>query len=89
MLVDQGGKIVWQYGQFGVIGCGPNQLNMPVQNTFLPSAQPHPDWDELMSDIAQHTPQLAIFTCGRHPLMVGIKRSAQAQGWPVRTEKFG
>lgn len=35
ILVDQGGNIVWQYGQFGVTGFGPNQLNTPVQNTYL------------------------------------------------------
>ena len=37
LLVDQKGDIVWQYGQFGVTGFGPNQLNTPVQNTFLPN----------------------------------------------------
>lgn len=37
LLVDQSGNIVWQYGQFGVTGFGFNQLNTPVQNTFLPS----------------------------------------------------
>jgi hypothetical protein len=37
LLVDQGGNIVWQYGQFGVTGFGPNQLNTPVQNTYLPN----------------------------------------------------
>jgi len=37
LLVDQGGNIVWQYGKFGVTGFGPNQLNTPVQNTFLPN----------------------------------------------------
>jgi hypothetical protein len=37
LLVDQGGNIVWQYGRFGVTGFGPNQLNTPVQNTFLPN----------------------------------------------------
>jgi len=36
ILVDRGGNIVWQYGQFGVTGFGPNQLNTPVQNTYLP-----------------------------------------------------
>jgi hypothetical protein len=36
LLVDRGGNIVWQYGQFGVTGFGPNQLNTPVQNTWLP-----------------------------------------------------
>jgi hypothetical protein len=35
-LVDPAGNIVWQYGQFGVTGSGPNQLNVPVQNTWLP-----------------------------------------------------
>ena len=37
ILVDPNGNIVWQYGQFGVTGFGPNQLNTPVQNTFLPN----------------------------------------------------
>jgi hypothetical protein len=35
MFVDQAGKIVWQYGQAGVTGSGWNELNTPVQNTFL------------------------------------------------------
>jgi hypothetical protein len=38
LLVDQMGDIVWQYGQFGVTGSGPNQLNTPVQNTYLPAS---------------------------------------------------
>jgi hypothetical protein len=37
LLVDRFGNIVWQYGQFGVTGSGPNQLNVPVQNTWLPN----------------------------------------------------
>lgn len=37
LLVDRGGNIVWQYGQFAVAGSGPDQLNVPVQNTWLPS----------------------------------------------------
>jgi outer membrane protein assembly factor BamB len=37
ILVDRGGNIVWRYGQFGVTGFGPNQLNTPVQNTYLPN----------------------------------------------------
>jgi hypothetical protein len=37
LLVDSGGNIIWQYGQFGVTGFGPNQLNTPVQNTYLPN----------------------------------------------------
>jgi hypothetical protein len=37
LLVDRDGNIVWQYGQFGVTGSGPDQLNVPVQNTWLPN----------------------------------------------------
>lgn len=37
LLVDRFGNIVWQYGQFGVTGSGPNELNVPVQNTWLPN----------------------------------------------------
>src|SRR5580700_1976912 len=35
LLVNRAGHIVWQYGQFGVTGSGFNQLNVPVQNTWL------------------------------------------------------
>jgi hypothetical protein len=38
ILVNPAGHIVWQYGQFGVTGSGPNQLSVPVQNTWLPNA---------------------------------------------------
>ena len=37
LLVDRAGNIVWQYGEFGVAGSGPDQLNVPVQNTWLPN----------------------------------------------------
>jgi hypothetical protein len=37
LLVNQAGAIVWQYGKFGVTGFGPNQLNTPVANTWLPN----------------------------------------------------
>lgn len=36
ILVNKHKKIVWQYGQFGVTGTGPNLLNFPVQATFVP-----------------------------------------------------
>ncbi len=38
LLVDRNKQIVWQYGQFGVAGSGPDQLNTPVQTTWLPDA---------------------------------------------------
>ena len=38
VLVDPFGKIVWQYGQFGQTGSGPNLLNTQVQCTWLPNA---------------------------------------------------
>jgi hypothetical protein len=37
LLVDAFGRIIWQYGQFGQTGSGPNLLNVPVQATFLPT----------------------------------------------------
>ena len=37
LLVTQQGEIVWQYGTFRVTGFGANQLNTPVQNTYLPN----------------------------------------------------
>lgn len=48
MLVDPFGKIVWQYGQFGQTGSGPNLLNTPVQCTFLPN------FDVLITDQANN-----------------------------------
>ncbi|MGH9431228.1 MAG: hypothetical protein ACRD3T_06770 [Terriglobia bacterium] len=36
-VVNQAGQIVWQYGKAGVSGSGFNQLNTPVQATFLPN----------------------------------------------------
>ncbi|PYT98519.1 MAG: hypothetical protein DMG38_15380 [Acidobacteria bacterium] len=38
LLIDRHGNIVWQYGQFRVTGSGPNQLNTPVQNTYVPES---------------------------------------------------
>jgi outer membrane protein assembly factor BamB len=37
ILVDPSGRILWQYGQFGQTGDGPDLLNTPVQNTWLPN----------------------------------------------------
>ncbi len=37
ILVDQSGNIVWQYGQDGVGGHGPNQLLIPVAAVSLPN----------------------------------------------------
>src|SRR5271169_1390795 len=44
LLIDRQGDIVWQYGVAGVTGSGFNQLNTPVQATFLP------DFDILITD---------------------------------------
>jgi hypothetical protein len=37
IVVDQAGNIVWQYGQAGVTGSGPDQLNVPVFALQLPN----------------------------------------------------
>jgi hypothetical protein len=36
-VVNQAGQILWQYGRAGVSGSGFNELNTPVQATFLPN----------------------------------------------------
>ncbi|HEV2390230.1 MAG TPA: hypothetical protein VGS04_05850, partial [Nitrososphaerales archaeon] len=36
IVVNQAGQIVWQYGQAGVAGSGPNELNVPVSVIQLP-----------------------------------------------------
>jgi hypothetical protein len=36
LLVQRDGTIVWQYGKFGVTGAKRDQLNTPVQATWLP-----------------------------------------------------
>jgi hypothetical protein len=38
ILVSPHGRILWQYGQFGVTGSGRDELNTPVQCTWLPSS---------------------------------------------------
>ncbi len=38
MLVDENGRVLWTYGQFGKSGSGPNLLNTPVQATWLPTS---------------------------------------------------
>jgi hypothetical protein len=37
IVVNEAGKIVWQYGQAGVSGSGPNELNVPVFAIQLPN----------------------------------------------------
>jgi hypothetical protein len=51
-LVDHSGKIVWQYGQAGVGGSGPNQINTPVQATFVSDFPGHPGFHVLITDQA-------------------------------------
>ena len=56
LLVNREGQIVWQYGQFGVTGSDANQLNTPVQNTFVPVGDPQngflPSGNVLITDQA-------------------------------------
>ncbi|HZS76804.1 MAG TPA: hypothetical protein VFA41_09345 [Ktedonobacteraceae bacterium] len=37
IVVNHAGQIIWQYGQAGVTGSGPNQLNVPVFAIQLPN----------------------------------------------------
>lgn len=49
-IVEPGGHIIWQYGQAGVTGAGPNQLNTPVHSLFLISFPGHPGPHVLITD---------------------------------------
>jgi hypothetical protein len=49
-IVSPSGDIIWQYGQAGVTGDGPNQLNTPVQSLFLISFPGHPGPHVLITD---------------------------------------
>ena len=49
-IVDPNGNIIWQYGQAGVGGAGPNQLNTPVQALFLINFPGHPGPHVLIAD---------------------------------------
>nr|WP_199042197.1 hypothetical protein [Dyella sp. ASV24] len=49
-FVDPAGNIIWQYGQAGVTGAGPNQLNTPVHSLFLISFPGHEGPHVLITD---------------------------------------
>jgi hypothetical protein len=51
-IVDRAGSILWQYGQAGVAGSGPNQLNTPVQAAFLSGFPGHRGFHILIADQA-------------------------------------
>ncbi|MFK2877851.1 NHL repeat-containing protein [Rhodanobacter hydrolyticus] len=52
LIVDHNGDILWQYGQAGVGGAGPDQLNTPVQALFLVSFPGHYGSHVLIADQA-------------------------------------
>ena len=49
-IVDLAGHIIWQYGQAGVTGSGPNQLNTPVAAVFLSGFPGHSGFGVLITD---------------------------------------
>lgn len=52
IIVNHHGDIIWQYGQAGVAGAGPDQLNTPVQALFLVSFPGHRGPHVLIADQA-------------------------------------
>jgi hypothetical protein len=64
-IVDRHGAIVWQYGQAGVTGSGPNQLSAPVQAAFLSGFPGHPGFHVIITDQGnQRIIVVDIFTGG-------------------------
>jgi outer membrane protein assembly factor BamB len=49
-IVGPGGTILWQYGEAGVTGSGPNQLSAPVQAAFLSGFPHHPGFHVIITD---------------------------------------
>ena len=49
-IVGPEGRILWQYGQAGVTGAGPNQLNTPVEALILTTFPGHPWVHVLIAD---------------------------------------
>jgi hypothetical protein len=49
-IVGPGGAILWQYGQGGDTGAGPNELNTPVQAAILPWFPGHPGFQVIIAD---------------------------------------
>jgi hypothetical protein len=52
MLVDPAGRIVWQYGQAGVAGSGPDQINTPVAATQVARFMGMPGFQVMITDQA-------------------------------------
>lgn len=49
-IVGPEGRILWQYGQGGVTGSGPNQLNTPVQSLVVSRFPKHPGFHVIITD---------------------------------------
>jgi hypothetical protein len=49
-IVGPEGHILWKYGQAGVTGAGPNELNTPVQSLILTTFPGHPGVHVLIAD---------------------------------------
>ena len=65
-IVNRQGTIIWQYGQAGISGAGPNQLNTPVQSLFLINFPRHPGPHVLIADQAN---QRVILVNLRHRIV--------------------
>jgi len=81
MLVDRRGHIVWQYGQAGVTGAGPDQLNTPVHSLFLSSFPGHPGFHVMITD--QGNQRVIVVDASHHIVwqygMTGIAGNASNQ----------
>ncbi|WP_130619957.1 hypothetical protein [Dyella amyloliquefaciens] len=63
IIVDPTDHIVWQYGQAGVTGSGPNQLNTPVHSVFLNNFPGHNGSHVLITD--QGNQRIILVNLGR------------------------
>ncbi|WP_430391586.1 hypothetical protein [Dyella sp. 20L07] len=63
-FVDPQGDILWQYGQAGVTGSGPDQLNTPVHSLYLNSFPQHFGPHVLITD--QGNQRVILVDLGHH-----------------------
>jgi hypothetical protein len=73
----RGTSFIWQYGQFGPGGNGPDQLNTPVQNTWLPRDDERDCDDEHFAEVAKIPHGHVLITDQANERIIEINLSKQ------------
>lgn len=68
MIVDKKKNIVWQYGQFGLTGSGPNLLSSPVDCIYVPHRHKKDGCGKCRDKSGDHSGECETITCSHHKL---------------------